>query len=568
MKESKTVYSYLIEHMESPSFKKVRDLACDFVRKLPTELCDELYESLNRGVDALDSEPSLQMYFYAFGDMHAAKLEYAFEHLRPVFWKEKEIEIVDYGCGQGLATLCLHDFVFKNNHPVEVRKIVLIEPSEIALKRAALLCSRFFPEATIETINKSFEDLTPEELNLSKDIPTIQLFSNVIDVDSYQIEPFSDIVSSASVGENEYVIVSPVINVQRTNRIKVFENNLGLTPYFEKNLDKYELREDKEWTCVVSLSTNHKRLSLRSTNPDEIINESAHIVNERIQDKEVCDLVFPKLKEFANLGDKRCQNHLGIFFLHGIGTDADYNEAFKWFSKSADQGYLPAMGNLVRCYFGGKGTEKSEEKAVELLKKLYRAGYVKSYHKLAICYLTGIVVEKNVEQAIKLLNEACNEKEPDAMYYLGLMHVKGNNVTKDLKKGLAYLEEAAENGSIKANRIMGNLHLKGVGVKKDLAKAVSYFTVAGLRFDQKSIIALIDIFKDKQNEHLFGNDQYDVFVKAVHLGMPEVSRITTTALYSEPNAVKDGEIEYSQDSLRLIRTADYYYIAGQQNNIE
>ena len=50
MKESKTTYAYLIEHMQNPSFQKVWDIAYDFVHKLPSELCDELHESLNRGV--------------------------------------------------------------------------------------------------------------------------------------------------------------------------------------------------------------------------------------------------------------------------------------------------------------------------------------------------------------------------------------------------------------------------------------------------------------------------------------------------------------------------------------
>ena len=44
MKESKTTYAYLIEHMQNPSFQKVWDIAYDFVHKLPSELCDELHE--------------------------------------------------------------------------------------------------------------------------------------------------------------------------------------------------------------------------------------------------------------------------------------------------------------------------------------------------------------------------------------------------------------------------------------------------------------------------------------------------------------------------------------------
>ena len=109
MKESKTTYAYLIEHMQNPSFQKVWDIAYDFVHKLPSELCDELHESLNRGVDVLDSEPMLQMYIYAFGKMHNAKLLHAFNHLQNRVLKNDKIVIIDWGCGQGLAYLCYHD---------------------------------------------------------------------------------------------------------------------------------------------------------------------------------------------------------------------------------------------------------------------------------------------------------------------------------------------------------------------------------------------------------------------------------------------------------------------------
>ena len=115
MKESNTTYAYLIEHMQNPSFQKIWDIAYDFVQKLPCELSDELHKSLNRGVDVLDSEPLLQMYIYAFGKMHNAKLQYAFNHMQNRVLDNDKIAIVDWGCGQGLASLCYKDFLKERN---------------------------------------------------------------------------------------------------------------------------------------------------------------------------------------------------------------------------------------------------------------------------------------------------------------------------------------------------------------------------------------------------------------------------------------------------------------------
>lgn len=53
MKEYKTTFAYIVEHMSEPSFEKVRNISNDFVQKLPSELVDELFEQLNRGVETL-----------------------------------------------------------------------------------------------------------------------------------------------------------------------------------------------------------------------------------------------------------------------------------------------------------------------------------------------------------------------------------------------------------------------------------------------------------------------------------------------------------------------------------
>lgn len=143
MKESKTTFAYIVEHMSEPSFEKVRNISYDFVQKLPSELVDELFEQLNRGVELLDSEPLLHMYFYSYGQMHTEKLTYAFKQLSHYIKSAEKIDIVDYGCGQGLATMCYHDFIKDCNLQQQVRSITLIEPSALALSRAELLCNRF-----------------------------------------------------------------------------------------------------------------------------------------------------------------------------------------------------------------------------------------------------------------------------------------------------------------------------------------------------------------------------------------------------------------------------------------
>jgi TPR repeat protein len=540
--------------MESPSFKKVRDLACDFVRKLPQELCDELHNSLNRGVDILDSEALLQMYFYSFGEMHAAKLNYAFEHLHQYIKEAKKVEIIDYGCGQGMASICYHDFIKNVNPSQVVSKVTLIEPSEMALSRACLICSRFYLNAEIVTVNKDFENLTEKDIELSESIPTIHLFSNILDVESYGIDKFARLVKSISIGDNEYVIVSPIQNVNRMKRLKDFVTILNNDLYFEQYLDKREFREDKDWTCAVLMCSTKNYNKEFKFNPDDLYETAVSIIEGENRDEEKCIKVFHLLNLCALSGDMRCQNALGCFYNKGIGTTQDFSKAFEWFQKSADQGFENALFNLSNCYRKGKGTDVNYTKSIELLRKLCDTGFIKGYNNLAICYMNGIGVEKDAKKAIELWSYASNHNDPKAQYNLGYRYLVGKDVEEDLNKGLELLKSASNNGNVLAHKRLGICYRDGVGVEVDMPTAIHYFTIAGFSDDKESIISLIEIFEEKNYKNLFGDEQFDVFVKGVCLRIPEISRITETWINKEPEGTKDGDVVYGSNGLRIVST--------------
>ena len=125
--EQNTNYAYKLKYMDNPTFDKVRDLSTKFYRELPQALQDELFEALNHGIDILDSEPQMTAYLYAFGKMHQAKLNYAFKQLPKEFLVQPEINIIDYGCGQALGTMCYADFLRENGAQSTVDGVISIE---------------------------------------------------------------------------------------------------------------------------------------------------------------------------------------------------------------------------------------------------------------------------------------------------------------------------------------------------------------------------------------------------------------------------------------------------------
>lgn len=268
--ESRSNYAFQLRG-KNLSFSEIRNTSTAFFTSLPEDVRNELYNNMCHGTVKLDCEPELNAYMYAFGAMHNAKLRDAFSHLSTHFFDEKEIDIIDYGCGQAMGCISYADYLKENNHTQNVRRITLIEPSYIALARAALHSSLLFPNAEIITINKGFDDLTVSDIEVDTNIPTLHIFSNVLDMGStpnyngvFNLETFSNLVLEISKGYNEYVITEPLFSdSRRDEQVDIFIRSLGLNVYYEKKCNTGEFFTGKDWTCVVKcghvgLSDTHK----------------------------------------------------------------------------------------------------------------------------------------------------------------------------------------------------------------------------------------------------------------------------------------------------------------------
>lgn len=496
MKESKTTFAYIVEHMSEPSFETVRNISYDFVHKLPSELVDELFEQLNRGVELLDSEPLLQMYFYSYGQMHTEKLTYAFKQLSPYIKSAEKIDIVDYGCGQGLATMCYHDFIKDYNLHQQVRSVTLIEPSTLALSRAELLCSRFFPDARIIAIQKGFDELLEEEIRIDVDCPTLHLFSNILDVETYDIARLADKIKTSCQGDNEFVIVSPMQNAGRMSRIKEFVDYLGVNLYFEKYLDKHQLREDKDWTCCAMLcSTRNKDFAV--INIEEVHRKAKEIFDDVTlwYDKESTKAIFDEVRICAENGDAKCMNIMGVFYTNGIFVEKCKDEALAWFKLAAEYGYPQAVRNLSLRYVRGNGIEKNMSLAIETINKIKECD-------APIYYLSLGEIEKiagSHEVAFENFRIAAELGNAMAKYFCGTYFLKGEYCDKNIKLGIKNIRSAAKDGNASACLLLASYYENGStegGINQSNTLAVKNYKTAAKKRNVKAQIRLAEIYKN------------------------------------------------------------------------
>jgi len=189
------------------SFMGMRETALSL---LPTDRTkrNKLYDDLERGKGILDDDDHLNMYLHSFGKMHKAKLDVAFNSLTIADIFAEEVEIYDWGCGQGTATICLLDFLAQKHITPNIKEIYLIEPSEAAVKRASELIQCYDSSYKVAPIIHDFDSLTIEDFQINN-TRKIHLFSNILDVEAFDLAQFIHLFQQLFGSDNYFFCVGP-----------------------------------------------------------------------------------------------------------------------------------------------------------------------------------------------------------------------------------------------------------------------------------------------------------------------------------------------------------------------
>lgn len=232
-------------------FKDIRELS---VKKAKFINTDTIFTTLGRGVAILTEEDQLYTYMYSYGKMHYEKLINAFVEL-PKNILNKKTEIIDWGCGQAIASMVYLEYLNEIGAEITPNNIILIEPSEIALRRASLHISNIYSTIHIKTINKDIDALRDEDFLKNINNRRIHLFSNILDIDNFSLTALTKLIEINLKGDNYFICLSPYINDIRTSRIDAFvkyfstKNNFELIYAVDNKAGEWK----GKWTRVIRI---------------------------------------------------------------------------------------------------------------------------------------------------------------------------------------------------------------------------------------------------------------------------------------------------------------------------
>jgi hypothetical protein len=191
----------------------LNDITIDEIIRISKELLPLPYKSRpwehvgNHGIDILSTECQLYAYMAAYGEMHKIKCRAAFQNF-PFDALLTNFEVVDWGCGQGLASLCFTEMLKERDKLRLLQKVTLIEPSKLALYRAAInMKNAIKNEVETSSINKYLpgDGVCDEVVSIDYTHKiVVHLFSNILDILSIDLIKLARVVSAP--GHKHYIM--------------------------------------------------------------------------------------------------------------------------------------------------------------------------------------------------------------------------------------------------------------------------------------------------------------------------------------------------------------------------
>ena len=211
----------------SPQEAQIRFFSSIYRDSVTSAAIGVRFDNLDNGTRVLSDESECIRYIALYGGHHFYKLYAAYASTTFEKIEGRDIEIIDWGCGQALATCVLIDYLIEKNINLNVSSITLIEPSTFALQRGQSLIQRMFQNnpsthSVVRLVNKYIDALTPNDLVSEPDSIKIHLFSNIIDVQGFDLTQLYQLMVNSFHGINRVICTSP--DNGRQQRLETFYN--------------------------------------------------------------------------------------------------------------------------------------------------------------------------------------------------------------------------------------------------------------------------------------------------------------------------------------------------------
>lgn len=228
--------------------------------------------------------------------------------------------------------------------------------------------------------------------------------------------------------------------------------------------------------------------------------------------KENISILFAKVKDAAELGDRGANAILGYWFETGWNVDIEIDKAVAYYTRAAQRGSGEAAYNLGRIHYVNKDYKKaihwlqmaancSEGQAFALLGFMSEMGYgtvrdlqqaISYYFKglelrnrdagihLASCAQRGFLTREQCAELIEGLKSTLVIDQPQGWFELGLLLLRATNLNTRIPDAqiLEPFEKAASLGDVRAMVYCAELYCMETGTTRYFDKGLRHLDAA------------------------------------------------------------------------------------------
>lgn len=194
--------------------------------------------------------------------------------------------------------------------------------------------------------------------------------------------------------------------------------------------------------------------------------------------------IFQDNLKKAEIGDSKSQLAVAKAYKEGNGITKDSAAATQWHEKAALAGNAEAQYKFAFSYWSeavfGEPAERTEnfQKAFSWANRSAEQGYADGLHLLASFYRDGDGIKADTKKAFELFQQAAAQNHGSAMLAIGNAYSSGSGIEKNYGKAIEWWEKAANLGVLLAQMQLGEAYFEGIGVEKNRAEAVNWYRKA------------------------------------------------------------------------------------------
>ncbi|MDE0635746.1 MAG: tetratricopeptide repeat-containing serine protease family protein [Candidatus Poribacteria bacterium] len=242
-------------------------------------------------------------------------------------------------------------------------------------------------------------------------------------------------------------------------------------------------------------------------------------------------------------------------------------ETKKWYTKAADQGYLPAQNDLGVMYVSFyEESDRENFQELEMAKEWFQKAAGQDYPPAQ--FNLGIITEhENAVFALEWYTKAAEQEYPPAQDHLGSLYYHGDSVEQNPISAVKWFRAAAEQGYPPAQHNLGICYEKGFGVNKNLEHAFRWWKKAAEQGNANGQFAIALSYQlgdavDKNDKEAL--KWYEKAAKQDHID----AQNNLAKMYNDYalKLKKDEEKDYSEEGSKYyFEMANRWYLRASQN---